>query len=83
MDSTAGMSITDLHESMVDDIQRFTSLFHLHDEANLDQELRQKYKIGMLEKEFRADHAPEKRKELTRLRAITTFFLNRIKERAI
>ena len=77
------MSTSELQDQIFDDFKRFTSLFHLHDDADYDQELRQKYRIGNQERKFRQDQKPEKREKRARLTAITTFFLNRIKERAL
>ena len=51
--STQNMTSTDLHDSIAADYKRFTSLFHLHDAARYDQELRQKYRIGPIERRFR------------------------------
>ena len=83
MSTTQHIGAGELIDQIGDDYNRFVSLFHLHDDASYDKELRQKYRIAPLEKKFRKDQNPAKREELLRLRAITTFFLNRIKEKAV
>ena len=81
-ETLVGKTPLECYEEIVSDIEKFTGLFHLHDDASFDVELRQKYRIGPLEKKFRKDQNPEKRKKVTQLRAIATYFLNQIKEKA-
>ena len=55
----------------------------MHDDASFDSELREKYRVGPMEKKFRSEQNPQKRKELDKMRAITTYFLKQIRERAL
>lgn len=46
LDSTQDMTTAELFEHVVHDLNRFTDLFHLHDDGNFDIELRTRYRVG-------------------------------------
>ena len=80
--SISELTVEEVKEKVEEDLQMFASLFQMHEENNFDAELRQQYTVTPYERKFRKDQQLGRRTELNRLRAISTFFLKRIKSMA-
>ena len=61
---------------------QWVSLFRVLDDDTYSMELRNKFKIQALERRFRLAQDPQKLREANLLFDMSTFFLNRLKEKA-
>ena len=78
--TTATMTQTEVDNRVEEDLKLFASLFTMHDDGNYDAELRHRYCVSNFEKKFRKDQSVNRRADVAKMRAITTFFLKRIKD---